>query len=504
MELKKYKPFVKLLFPILKKELSLKEDAIKELFLNSTKELASKKEEIIPILLGERLVLELLEREFLPVELLKEVLREKSVKGLILKGKLNRLIKSLRRRFIFFELGNGFFFVPFLNDAKILIREIFNSREELRGVEVELNLENLKERQDFLALNEVFGFDLLFEKGKREIEKFFGRLDVNKFKEVNQRFLELSGGILIGNLSEKIKGEVLKNFESLETFDFGRGVVLLFNSLSLEGVEKVCEEFRLKAGMLTKGLWQQYGIEEATPILFMLGALEHAIRLRDKHVIVFEGFTYHVLGDLFFEWGDMKKALRYYELGSAYTKQPVELALSRAAICYELGNYAEAESLLKRALCECRGKDPAVYYNLGLLYFKKGLYEAAVEQFYRAHLISPLDVLFREALVSALWKLGRHEEIKELLEDKEDLSFKEMRILGKVYFKEENFHKAYEFLKKGISGEPDVEAMLYLAWIYLYINKESQAGRILLEEARANVSKEEYDRLLKELNIDVK
>jgi tetratricopeptide (TPR) repeat protein len=260
-----------------------------------------------------------------------------------------------------------------------------------------------------------------------------------------------------------------------------------------------------KAGVLTEELWNQFKVEEATPLVFLIGALEHAKRLKDEHIIFFNGFTYHVIGDLYYEWNNLDKALKYYLLAQKHTQQPVELALSIAAVYYALGELEKAEKVLKKELCACRGEDPAIHYNLGLIYIKKEKLEDAKFHLYKAYLLQPENQIFREALVKCLWDMEAYEELEEILNSIKNPSEKEEIFLGKLYFQKKDYQRAFEYLKKIFKlPDRDGETLLFLAWLYLYFNKEKEVIDILLKEAQNILSEEEFNKIIEKLGLELR
>jgi len=238
-------------------------------------------------------------------------------------------------------------------------------------------------------------------------------------------------------------------------------------------------------------------------LMYALSALEHARRLKTEQKVFFEGFTYHVLGDLYYEWEDLGKALKYYDLAEGFTKQPIELALSKGAIYYLLGEFDQAEEILKSHLCGCEKEDPALHYNLGLIYYQKEAYEKSRYHFYKAHLLEPKNTLFREALIKFLWDTGAYQELEEVFSGIDDLTPKEQLYLGKLYFYQKKYEQAFELLKRTLNlPERDGETLGFLAWLYVYFNKEKEVCDLLKEEAKKLLTEKEKKKLIEEFGIE--
>lgn len=259
----------------------------------------------------------------------------------------------------------------------------------------------------------------------------------------------------------------------------------------------------LVMGVLPYSIFETYSWSETSPFVMLIGAFEHAKRACKK-VVFFEGFTFHVIGDLYLEWKDLGRALKFYTLAEPYTTQPVELNLSKAAIYYFLEELEKAEKILKKQLYEGI-EDPLVHYNLGLVSLKKKKLEKAKIHFYKAYLLDPQNTIFRETLVEFLWETKNLEEIEEILANQDNLSFKEKACLGKVYFVKKAYEKAFEVLKELLTySERDGETLLFLAWLYLYLKKEPEISELFIKEAKEKLKKSQFEKIVKEFNLKMK
>ncbi|PMP96719.1 MAG: hypothetical protein C0169_04345 [Thermodesulfobacterium geofontis] len=298
---------------------------------------------------------------------------------------------------------------------------------------------------------------------------------------------------------EKIGAKILERLE-------GGNIVLLVKNLDLNKIKTLYKKNseNTKVGILPWKIWKEFKNKSSTPLIFLIGAFEHARRANHISTKVFDGFTYHIIGDLFFEWKDLGKALKYYLLAKNHTEQPIELALSESAIYYTFGDFDKAETILRKQLCGCKKEDPLIHYNLALIYLKKEKNEDAKYHFYKAHLLDPENNIFREALIKCLWDLGEYEELGEFLNLLKNPSVKEKIYMGKYYFYKKEYKKAFQYLKDILTlKERDGETLLFLAWLYLYFNKDKEVSHILLKEAQEILSTEKLEKIKREFGLEI-
>jgi len=486
------------LFPFVKKELGLKKVSVEDLFTHTTKEILDSKEDLekkFEILIAERFIKESLKGNFIPKDFLNECLKERPLKGTFLKVPLS-FLKSFENLF-FFEVERGFFFnLLEISRLGTVFKHLWKKGIEFLAFEKELTLEDLSKKvEDFseYKLIEKFDLELLNEAVKSGLRKFITPLELDVLLTIEKAIESEKDVIWLQGLKElpqdfnKVEGHIV-----LETgiFIWGDDLIPLAKNFS--------QERQVKGAGINKNLI----LNPSSPLLCLIGTIEHVLRLKDSWFVSFQGFTYHVIGDLLYEWGNLGKALKYYAFAESHTLQPVELILSKAAICFQLGDLKEAEALLKKGLCASKGKEPAVYYNLGLIYLKQGDLEKAKEFLYRAYLLSPDNQVIRETLGECLWKKEDLEELLDLLKDEKDLSSKEKCLLGKLFFKKKDYERAFELLKSGLnSGYQDGEALLFLGWLYLSLNKEKKVFELLLKEAKELLSEEKFRGLTKGLGL---
>ena len=512
--IKKLPPNIDWFIPYLQNLEIFKETSLKEIFKHSTEELIKNYEtskDLLPLLLAERFLWENIEDRFFSCKLLNLVLKKRKVSGYLFyfpyKNFWNKNKKILSNYF-FIKFNENYYFYPseWGNAFKILIN-LWKEKAKFFSVEINLYKEPSEEYiKNNLKLAQILEFSYLSQRALESLKNYLPTLEVEKLLEITNRFLKTKESFLILSSKKDIKknlkkvgAKILKEYE-------GKNKLLLVKNLDLNQINFLYEKNldRTKIGVLPWEVWGKFKNKGSTPLIFLIGAFEHAKRLNNISIKVFEGFTYHVIGDLYYEWKDLGKALKYYLLARDYTKQPVELTLSESAIYYTFGDLDKAENILRKELCGCKKEDPFIHYNLALIYLKKEKGEEAKYHLYKAHLLDPENSVFREALIKYLWDFEEYEELGDFLTSLKNLSLKEKIYLGKFYFYKKEYKKAFKYLKDVLTfKERDGETLLFLAWLYLYFNKEKEISQILLKEAQEMLSSEELEKIKKEFGLEI-
>jgi len=509
--IKNIPPNIHWFIPYLQNLEIFKEINFKEVFRYSTEELIKNyktSKNLLPLLLAERFLWENIENNFFSYKLLNLVLKEREVSGyLFFFPYKNFENKKIFSEFPFIRLNETYYFYPseWGNAFKIFIN-LWKKKVRFFSVEVnfykEFSEENIKNN---LKLAQILEFSYLSQKALKSLENYLPTLEVNKLSEITNKFLKIKEGVLILSSKRDIKEDLKKVGAKIIKELEGENSLFLVKNLDLNKITSLYKENSTKTGVLSWDVWGKFKDKGSTPLIFLIGAYEHARRVNQINIKVFEGFTYHVIGDLYYEWKDLGKALKYYLLSRDYTKQPVELALSESAIYYTFGELDRAEKILRKELCSCKKEDPLIHYNLALIYLKKEKKEEAKYHFYKAHLLDPENNVFREALIKYLWDFEEYEELGDFLTSLKNLSLKERIYLGKFYFYKKEYKKAFKYLKDVLTlKERDGETLLFLAWLYLYFNKEKEISQALLKEAQEILSPEEIEKIKKEFGLDIR
>ena len=500
-------------FPYLKDFEFFNNSILQEIFKYSTEELLKnykKSNALMPLLLTERFFWENIEDCFFSQKLLDLVLEKREVLGYLFyfpnKNFWERH-KSLLLEYSFIKLDGNFYFYPaeWGNFFRILIY-FWKKNEKFFSVEINLNKDTSKEVvKNYIELAKVLNFSYLSKRALNSLKAYLPTLEVNKLLEITNKFLKIPDSVLVLSSKNGIEKNLEKGGVKLIKVIEKDNILLLIKGSDLNQLISLLENNSKgsNTGCLPKEIWDNFGNKKISPLMLLIGAFEHARRVNDINFKIFEGFTYHVIGDLYYEWKDLGRALEYYLLARDYTQQPVELSLSESAIYYTFEDFEKAEKILKKELCGCKKEDPFIHYNLALIYLKKEENEKAKYHFYKAHLLDPENRIFRKSLIKCLWDLGEYKELEDFLSTIKNLSAEEKVYLGKLYFFKKEYKKAFKYLKEILSlKERDGQTLVFLAWLYLYFNKEREVAEIFLKEAREILSEEEIEKIKKEFNLN--
>ncbi len=144
--------------------------------------------------------------------------------------------------------------------------------------------------------------------------------------------------------------------------------------------------------------------------------------------------------------------------------------MQQATLCYNQGNFDEAERLYKKAL-EIAPNSPDIYNLLGLVAQNKGLDLVAVEYFYKALSFNPFLQEYNFSLAYSLENLGKYSEAIECY--KKASSVKESyNNIGNIYQKMGEVEKAKESYQKALLINKDYdEPKINLLFIEKNINE---------------------------------
>jgi len=502
-------------FPYLKNLEIFKDISLQEIFKYSTEELIQKyktSQDITLLLLAERFLWEHIEKNFISYKLLIPVLEKREVPGYVFyfpNKNFWEKNKEIFSQFTFIKIDENYYFYP-SEWGNILNIFVYLWKKGIRffSAEIQLNRETqIKSIKNYIEFAKILDFSYLSQKAQRSLKDYLPTLETGKLQEVIKKFLKLPDSVLLLASKNKVKKDLEKEkIKIIKVFE-EKNILFLLKCSDLKQLISLFEKNSEsnKIGILSKKVWKKYAKKGLSPLILLIGAFEHAKRVNNIKVKIFEGFTYHVIGDLYYEWKDFGKALKYYLIAKDYTKQPIELALSKSAIYYTFGDFDKAEKILKQELCGYKREDPFIHYNLGLIYLKKKKNEKAKYHFYKAHLLDPENSIFREALMNCLWNLREYKELEDFLYSLKNLSTKEKIYLGKLYFYKKKYEKAFKYLKENLTlKEKDGESLLFLAWLYLYFNKEKEVSEILLKEAENILSSEKIKKIKEEFGLEIK
>lgn len=473
--------------------LPLREEAIP--FRETTEDLLKRGKEALSTLYIERILLENYSANLYSEGLLKMLLSVAALPGYVFNFK-----RSFPKGYPFFSLSKGLYFYPLLfGNIKELFIELWKKKKAFRSLYVELtedySLSGLFPQLEFVS---SLAFTRFNRKAREALKEIWELWQEGRAKAWMTLFKKPSSLLLVSDkpLSEEF-------LTSLGKADFKGGSLNYYLLQKARPVEVISQIKGLPGtfGVVTSEKWREDPFSRFNPLLLGFSAYEHAKRAGLKAHLL-DGFTLHVLADLYYEWEDLGSALEVYELAKTFTLQPIELALSEASIYYALSELEEAVKILKGKLCGCLKEDPRIHYNLGIIYKEKGDPEKAEYHLYKAYLLDQENPLYRKDLLRFLWDRGRTQEMEEILAKVKDFTKEDQVFLGKLAFLRRDYAEALSYLKEVIdSPERDGEALYFLAWLYLYYQRDPSASEILLKEAKDRLSPRSYEKLIEEFGL---
>ncbi len=378
------------------------------------------------------------------------LLEKGPVRGLLISGRpLPPPPGSLR-------LASGKFFLPETQtDLRSFLRENWRSGRNFRAVEITLRTpDDLEEARAWLEVARLFGLTYLSPRAQKDLLPFRQHLSSVK------RWLRRKG--LLGLLRQKERPPDISGLPLEDYFLF-----------RLPSPKK-----KIGRGYIG-GLYS--GNFPGPPLALVYAACEHS-RRAGGGVISFEPFTYHVLGDLYLDWGDLGAALWAYHLIGEKSPQPAELLNNLGLIYRTLGLPEKAREFFRQAL-SLAPDDPLIHYNLAGVLGQEERGEA-LEHLRRAYQLSGQKTLFAEALARELLEQNRTSEAAEVLSGRNDLSLRGKTLLGEILYREGRLEEAYHLLRE-VCGhrEAPPRALAYLALLYRDWRKEKEVAEILEREA---------------------
>lgn len=465
-------------------------------FLSRTEELIEALDEnICALVILERLLLENFQNNFYHSDLLKILLEVESLPGYIFSFEPHFLSEN----YTFFKITDELFFYPiFFENTGALFIDLWKKNLNFCSTYMVLSAEEpFSDLKKKLEITKALGFTRL---GTKALDDLADILDLYKSHESEEilTYLRTKSAILVISEGQSSFLEKLGPIYMKQGKNFAFAV---FESSLKDQLFETLPKLSCYTGSVDSETLREPLFADLNPFLLSYACLEHAKRAKEKHHHL-DPFTLHVLADLFYEWDDYGSALKLYLRAKDYTLQPLELTLSLASIYYIFGDLHEAERLLRSKLCGCLKEDPRVHYNLGIIYLALRKKDYAEYHLYKAFLLNKEEPLFRKQLIKHLWDEGKLEEIQEILKDITDLTPEERIYLGKIAFLRGDYETALNYLRDILSyRDRDGMSLYFLAWLYMYFRMDNESIKILLEEARNKLSKEEFEKLTQELGL---
>jgi tetratricopeptide (TPR) repeat protein len=225
-----------------------------------------------------------------------------------------------------------------------------------------------------------------------------------------------------------------------------------------------------------------------------LKALLHGSFLAPGSVVFFDHLTLNISGDVFFEDGDYRAAIKEYRRGLKWRPGDVNLINSLGVALVECNQERQAAACFQEVL----DKEPDNYMalvNLGNVRRTQGQQALAVDCFERALRVPAGEEATRQELLSSLARLytdlGRFDEATPILEewrtlpgsDREYLLF---RLLGQNFLETGRPEEAIVSCQRALQLFPqDSISMSILGLLYVEQGEGSEVGAALCRKALA-------------------
>lgn len=223
-----------------------------------------------------------------------------------------------------------------------------------------------------------------------------------------------------------------------------------------------------------------------------LKALAHGSFLSPGSVVVFDHLSLNVSGDLYFEEGDYRSAIREYRRGLLLKPGDINLINSLGVALAETNQ----GRLAADCFLEVLRKDPDNYMalvNLGYVHLSRRQKEAALACFERARKRMPQDDTTGQELYLSLGRLynelGRYGQAVTVLEQWQDLPGSEkeyllFRLLGQGYWETGRPEKAIVACQRALQLFPrDSISLSMLGVLYVEQGEGSDVGLSLCNRA---------------------
>jgi tetratricopeptide (TPR) repeat protein len=280
----------------------------------------------------------------------------------------------------------------------------------------------------------------------------------------------------------------------------GNGALLLFPEAPwatiyrcIDTVHEMCRE-KYGDGVVAIGIasWPCLDFAKKDIPGNCLKALAHGSLLSPGSVVVFDHLSLNVSGDLYFEEGDYRNAIREYRRGLLLKPGDINLNNSLGVALAETNQGRPAADCFLEVLRQ----DPDNYMalvNLGYVHLSRRQKEAALACFERARKRMPRDDTTGQELYLSLGRLyselGRHGQAVTVLEQWQDLPGSEkeyllFRLLGQGYGETGHPEKAIVACQRALQLFPrDSISLSMLGVLYVEQGEGSDVGLSLCNRA---------------------
>lgn len=167
--------------------------------------------------------------------------------------------------------------------------------------------------------------------------------------------------------------------------------------------------------------------------------------------------AYNALGETYESLGDIKTAIRYYEIAHEISPANTERLITLSKLLHKTGESEKAASLLKTAASDIKGDVSTTEHLLGEIYLSSNENEKALDALLKAHRKNPSDTGIMKSLAEAYRKVGKTErafdmyhKILEISGDNAEIYYE----MGKAFLETGQKAKAIEYIKKAWELNP--------------------------------------------------
>ncbi len=248
---------------------------------------------------------------------------------------------------------------------------------------------------------------------------------------------------------------------------------------------------KLKKGMevtfsIGIGLYPCKGFNKSDIPMNCRKALLHTKFFGPNTMTVFDSVSLNISGDIYYNEGDLPRALKEYRKGLKLNNNNVNLLNSMGVTCAQMNQFRKAISYFEKAIAIDSANFMA-HFNLGFVLLTLGEQNKAIKNFENALESDDKNIDLIVQLGKLYCQAGRYQEAAAILEKGDVLADKEdrdvghgglHRLLGEAYKGMGRNRKAMTRLQKAISCNPqDAAALSHLGELY---ELEKQGGGIAL------------------------
>ena len=192
--------------------------------------------------------------------------------------------------------------------------------------------------------------------------------------------------------------------------------------------------------------------------------------------------TVNYMGKTYIKLGDKAAAMRCFEDAiNMDIKEPQTYINLAMYYCEAEKDSKKQIHYLKHAI-KLDPKNPEAFYQLGNVYFEKGMYETAAD--YYRHALTKDDVYFDAyyALGSTLYKLQNYEESYHVFEKSLTVELDDVKVyeyLVKDAIRLRKFNEAKSYMQKAVSIKPTPENYITLAEVMYLLGEYDDAITLL-------------------------